>query len=100
MISLLLYEPQALQIRWGTIRALHLLHFTRVGFAIFQFARRLSRRLLEDLFLGHIAILHLLHWLLRLLFLHTLPIIRKGEGLVKKNFRQNRSLNRSPVFLD
>jgi hypothetical protein len=60
MISFLLYEPQALQMRWGTIRALHLLHFTRVGCAIFQFARRLSRRLLEDLFFGHIAIMHLL----------------------------------------
>jgi hypothetical protein len=55
-----LYEPQALQMRWGTIKALHLLHLTRVGFAIFQFARRLSRRLLEDLFFGQIAIMHLL----------------------------------------
>jgi hypothetical protein len=56
MISLLLYEPQALQTRCGTISALHLLHLTKVGAVIFQFARRLSLLPLEDLFLGHMAI--------------------------------------------
>lgn len=56
MISFLLYEPQALHTLWGIIRAPHLLHLTSVGAVIFQLARRLSLRDLEDLFLGQMDI--------------------------------------------
>ena len=38
------------------IRAPHLLHFTRFGALIFQFARLLSRLALDDLFFGHMDI--------------------------------------------
>jgi hypothetical protein len=55
MISRLLYEPQLLQTRCGIIKDEHLLQLTNVGGFIFQLARRLSRRLLDDLFLGHIG---------------------------------------------
>ena len=62
MISFLLYVPQFLQTLWGTISAPHLLHFTKVGADIFQFALLLSLLPLEDLFLGQIDIrLHLLN---------------------------------------
>ena len=57
MISFLLYEPQALHTLWGTVKAPHLLHFTKVGAVIFQFALLLSLLPLEDLFLGQIDIL-------------------------------------------
>ena len=61
MISFLLYDPQALQTLCGIISSPHLLHFTKPGTVIFQFALRLSRLAFELLFLGQIDIrLHLL----------------------------------------
>ena len=55
MIFFLLYEPHALQTLCGTIKAPQLLHFTRFGAVIFQFALRLSLLALECLFFGQIA---------------------------------------------
>ena len=66
MISFLLYLPQFLHTRWGTIRVPQLLHLTRVGALIFQFALLLSLLAFEDLFLGHIDIF------CHLTFFHTL----------------------------
>ena len=61
MISFLLYDPQFLQTLCGIISSPHLLHFTKVGADIFQFALLLSLLPLEDLFFGQIDIcLHLL----------------------------------------
>lgn len=54
MISFLLYEPQALHTLCGIISSPHLLHFTRFGADIFQFALRLSLLAFEDLFFGQI----------------------------------------------
>ena len=54
IISLLLYEPQALHTLCGIINSPHLLHFTRFGADIFQFALRLSLLAFEDLFFGQI----------------------------------------------
>ena len=60
-ISFLLYDPQDLHTLWGIISAPHLLHFTKLGADIFQFALLLSLLDLEDLFFGQIDILfHLL----------------------------------------
>lgn len=56
MISFLLYVPQFLHTRCGTMSSPHLLHFTSVGAAIFQFALLWSRLPLDDLFLGQIDI--------------------------------------------
>jgi hypothetical protein len=62
MISFLLYAPQALQTRWGIIKAPHLLHFTSVGADILKLAALLLSLLaLEDLFLGQIDIFHTSH---------------------------------------
>ena len=54
MISFLLYDPHALQTLCGIIKAPHLLHFTKFGAVIFQFALRLSLLALEVLFFGQI----------------------------------------------
>ena len=54
----LLYVPQALQTRCGIVRAPHLLHLTRFGTLIFQFARRLSRCDFELLFFGQMDMIH------------------------------------------
>ena len=57
----MLYDPQFLQTLCGIISSPHLLHFTKVGADIFQFALLLSLLPLEDLFFGQIDIcLHLL----------------------------------------
>ena len=54
IISFLLYEPQALQTLCGIINSPHLLHLTKFGAVIFQFALRLSLLAFEDLFFGQI----------------------------------------------
>ena len=54
IISFFFFFPQFLHNLCGTISALHLLHLTKVGAVIFQFALRLSLLAFEDLFLGQI----------------------------------------------
>lgn len=56
IISLLLYEPHDLHTLWETIKAPHLLHLTKFGAVIFQFALLLFLLDFEDLFFGQIDI--------------------------------------------
>ena len=54
----LLYVPQALHIICGIIRAPHLLHLTRLGADIFQFACLLSLLAFDDLFFGQMDMVY------------------------------------------
>lgn len=57
-ISFLLYEPHDLHTLCDIIKDPHLLHLTKFGTVIFQFALLLSLRDFEDLFFGQIDILY------------------------------------------